>query len=97
MKPINRFSSRSITIFLDMSPDFGRWKVQDEQKPVRPLELRIEQDRETINAHLRYDFAIFDGEAVPQILADLDTTLITIHSLPPHASVASVIDSIAYH
>jgi hypothetical protein len=87
----------SITIFLDMSPDFGRWKVQDEQKPVRPLELRIEQDRETINAHLRYDFALFDGEAVRQILADVDTTLITILRLPPHASVASVIDSIAYH
>jgi hypothetical protein len=87
----------SITIFLDMSPDFGRWKAQDEQSPVRPLELRIEQDRETINAHLRYDFALFDGEAVRQILADLDTTLMTILSLPPDASVASVIDPIAYH
>jgi hypothetical protein len=85
----------SITLFLDMSPDFGRWKVQDEQKPVRPLELRIEQDRETINAHLRYDFALFDGEAVRQILADLETTLTTILSLPTHTSVASIIDTIA--
>jgi hypothetical protein len=84
----------SITIFLDMSPDFGLWKVQDEQKPVKPLELRIEQEGETINAHLRYDFALFDGEAVRQILADLETTLTTILILPTHALVASVIDSI---
>jgi hypothetical protein len=87
----------SITIFLDMSPDFGRWKVQDEQKPVKPLELRIEQDGETINAHLRYDFALFDGEAVCHMLADLGTILTTILGLPTHALVSSVIDSIEHH
>ncbi|KAF3393791.1 hypothetical protein F1880_004590 [Penicillium rolfsii] len=74
-----------------MSLKFGRWKVQDGQKPVKPLKLRIEQEVETINAHLRYDFALFDGEAVRQVLADFETTLTTLLFLPSRALLASVI------
>ena len=82
----------SITIFFDIPVDSSRWQIRDEQKPVKPLEWRIEQENETINAHLRYDSARFDRDAVHQVVADFESVLKGIVSLPPQSLVRSLVE-----
>ncbi|KAM5507749.1 NRPS cluster protein [Microsporum canis] len=82
-------------IFLDMPVDYGRWKLHDEQEPVKPLELYINQDGETINAQLRYNYTRFDAEAVRQFVAYFGGILAKILNLPANSLVESVTASIA--
>lgn len=83
-----------IMIFWEMPVDSTRWKLRDEQKPTKPLELRIEQDGEVIHLHLRYDYKIFDARAIRHMVTDLADVLAAFLSLPAHTLVESVFTSL---
>jgi hypothetical protein len=90
-----RLYTTSLVVFWDMPADSGRWKLRDEQRPVKPLELRVEQYGEAISLQMGYYPTRFDGGAVGQFLADFVRIVATILRSPADSPVQSVMIAIA--